>query len=134
MRVLVVNAGSSSLKVRLLDAADSLSAELDLPAPEPGGENADLVRALARVGDVDAVGHRVVHGGDRFREAVVVDDAVTDRIDAFESCDDGVELVLVDDRLWRIEVMLAQQLVMRTEQPELHAARSGVDDEDPHSA
>jgi len=82
VRVLVVNAGSSSLKVRLLDAADGLSAELDLPAPEPGGENADLVRALARVGEVDAVGHRVVHGGERFREAVVVDDAVTEALGA----------------------------------------------------
>src|SRR2546430_7757836 len=33
MRVLVVNAGSSSLKLRLLDAADELVAERELPAP-----------------------------------------------------------------------------------------------------
>ena len=82
MRVLVVNAGSSSLKVRLLDGADDLSAELDLPAPDPAGDDAELVRALAGVGDADAVGHRVVHGGERFREAVAVDDGVIAALEA----------------------------------------------------
>ncbi len=76
MRVLVVNAGSSSLKVRLLDAADGLAEELDLPAPDPEDENAALVEALAGIGDADAVGHRVVHGGERFQTAVAVDDGV----------------------------------------------------------
>ncbi len=31
---------------------------------------------LRRMGDIDAVGHRVVHGGQLFRESVLVDDAV----------------------------------------------------------
>ena len=31
--------------------------------------------AIAGVGDVDAVGHRIVHGGERFRDAVRIDDA-----------------------------------------------------------
>jgi len=60
--VLVVNAGSSSLKVSLLG---------------PGGVLRGTYDDLAAVGDapVDAVGHRVVHGGGR-ADAVVVDDAV----------------------------------------------------------
>jgi acetate kinase len=62
VRVLVVNAGSSSLKVRLLDPDDALVREPDLPPPRPGEDNADLVDPLGGVGPVDAVGHRIVHG------------------------------------------------------------------------
>ena len=72
MRVLVVNAGSSSLKLRLLGPDDELEAERDLRAP--GGEA--LEAALADLPLPDAVGHRVVHGGARFRDAVLVDDGV----------------------------------------------------------
>jgi acetate kinase len=72
VRVLVVNAGSSSLKLRLLGPGDELEAERDLP---PDDREA-LDAALAELPAPDAVGHRVVHGGARFREAVRVDDGV----------------------------------------------------------
>ena len=72
MRVLVVNAGSSSLKLRLLGPGDELEAEHDL-APDDGDA---LLAALADVPAPDAVGHRVVHGGARFSDAVLVDDDV----------------------------------------------------------
>jgi acetate kinase len=62
-----VNAGSSSLKLRLLGPDDELLESHDLPA------GADVRVPDARV---DAVGHRVVHGGTRFREPVLVDDLV----------------------------------------------------------
>jgi acetate kinase len=71
-RVLVVNAGSSSLKLRLLGPGDELEAAPDVP---PGDARA-LEAALAAMPRPDAVGHRVVHGGERFREAVLVDDEV----------------------------------------------------------
>jgi acetate kinase len=71
-RVLVVNAGSSSLKLRLLASGDELEAERDLPPDDPGALDA----ALAAMPRPDAVGHRVVHGGERFREAILVDDEV----------------------------------------------------------
>ncbi len=74
MRVLVVNSGSSSLKLRVLDGDTVLSTE-DLPAVgslDPG----DLRAAIERLGAVDAVGHRIVHGGERFREPVVIDGEV----------------------------------------------------------
>ena len=70
MRVLVVNAGSSSLKLRLLGADDELLGSCDL---EPGG---DVEAALAGLGEADASGHRVVHGGARFIDPVAIDDAV----------------------------------------------------------
>ncbi|MGZ4753221.1 MAG: acetate/propionate family kinase, partial [Oryzihumus sp.] len=57
--ILVVNAGSTSLKLHLVDEAGRAErvAELDTVAPD----------------GVGAVAHRVVHGGDRFREPVVID-------------------------------------------------------------
>jgi acetate kinase len=75
LRVLVANAGSSSLKLRLLGSADELIAKRDL---DMGGElDGDAVAAaLAAIGDADAVGHRIVHGGPRFRSAVRLDDSV----------------------------------------------------------
>ena len=39
-RILVVNAGSSSLKLRVLDAADELVASADLPAPRGAADAA----------------------------------------------------------------------------------------------
>jgi acetate kinase len=69
--VLVVNAGSSSLKVRLLGPDDELLGTRDLEADAEG-----LDAALAALGRADAVGHRIVHGGERFREPVVIDNEV----------------------------------------------------------
>ena len=68
LAVLVVNAGSSSLKLRLVGPDDELMGARDLP-PQP----ADLTAELEALGAPDAVGHRIVHGGERFREPVLVD-------------------------------------------------------------
>ncbi|MGD1050753.1 MAG: acetate/propionate family kinase [Solirubrobacteraceae bacterium] len=77
MRVLVVNAGSSSLKLTLLDADDQTLASRELAAPGDRVDPAELRAALdGGLGDADVVGHRIVHGGERFREAVVVDAGV----------------------------------------------------------
>ncbi len=58
--MLVVNAGSTSLKLSVLtgDEAEEVASLENLPR------------------DVTAVGHRIVHGGERFREPVVVDERV----------------------------------------------------------
>lgn len=81
MRVLVVNAGSSSVKLRLLDEHDSLVAERDLDAPRSEVDDAALMAALDGL-DADVVGHRVVHGGTRFREAVRVGEGVLRELQA----------------------------------------------------
>ncbi|MGZ4431509.1 MAG: acetate/propionate family kinase [Gaiellales bacterium] len=57
--ILVVNAGSTSLKLHLVDEAGRAERVAELDTVAPGG--------------VGAVAHRVVHGGDRFREPVVID-------------------------------------------------------------
>jgi len=76
VRVLVVNAGSSSLKLRLLDARDEIVAEADIDAPRAQVDEAALAEWVAGAGTVDAVGHRIVHGGERFRAAVRIEDGV----------------------------------------------------------
>ena len=74
MRVLVVNAGSSSLKLRLLDGEDAILAEDELQAPRAQIDRAALRRALdSPLGEAQAVGHRIVHGGERFHSAVRID-------------------------------------------------------------
>ena len=77
VRVLVANAGSSSLKLSLLDADDSELWASELEAPRAVIEADAVAAALAELPAApDAAGHRIVHGGERFRDAVVVDDEV----------------------------------------------------------
>lgn len=68
--VLVVNAGSTSLKLRLVDEEEQ-------------------VREVASLADVaadelDAVAHRVVHGGPRLRSPVLIDEAIRQEIHHLE--------------------------------------------------
>jgi acetate kinase len=74
LRVLVVNAGSSSLKVSLLDEHD------DAVAVETIDAGADPGAVLSRIERPDAVGHRVVHGGERFSHAVRIDGEVKEAL------------------------------------------------------
>jgi acetate kinase len=74
--ILVVNAGSSSLKLRVLDAADAVVATADLPAPRGTTDAAAIADAVAGFGEIGAVGHRIVHGGTRYSGPVWIDDVV----------------------------------------------------------
>jgi acetate kinase len=81
MRVLVVNAGSSSLKLTLLDGDDTVIAAQELDAPRAHADPHQIRGALDTVlCEADAVGHRIVHGGERFREAVRIDADVEARM------------------------------------------------------
>jgi len=90
MKVLVVNTGSTSVKYQLyeMDTETQLAAgkvERIGSSETPDARAAmtrilaDLVRAdgpIARVEDIGAVGHRVVHGGERLVRPVLIDDEV----------------------------------------------------------
>jgi acetate kinase len=76
VRILVVNAGSSSLKLRLLGEADDVLASVDLDAPRGVTDVQSLAGAVEGLGRADAVGHRIVHGGTRFKDAVRIDAGV----------------------------------------------------------
>jgi acetate kinase len=68
----VINAGSSSVKLRFVDETDRLISSQDLGPPDDG--LADHIRDFVRdLGVVDAVGHRVVHGGARYTRSAIVD-------------------------------------------------------------
>jgi acetate kinase len=81
-RILVVNAGSSSLKLRVLGPADEVEGVADLPAPRGVTDAAELEGAIRGLGRVDAVGHRIVHGGKVFTGPVLIDPIVVRRIEA----------------------------------------------------
>jgi acetate kinase len=69
--ILVVNAGSTSLKLHLVDEIE-------------GSEPQDAIEAVAPE-RISAVAHRVVHGGPEFRDPVLIDAAVRERIFALEA-------------------------------------------------
>ena len=80
MAVLVVNAGSSSLKLSVLDEQDGVQRSASLPLQQGQVDEAALRAELERGGPVDAVGHRVVHGGSEFVDPVVIDQDVMGRL------------------------------------------------------
>jgi acetate kinase len=75
VRVLVANAGSSSLKLRVLDANDAILDTADLP-PAAELDRSAIEEFLDGGQGFDAVGHRLVHGGRELRRSVLVDDDV----------------------------------------------------------
>ena len=81
-RVLVVNAGSSSLKLRLLADDGSVTRSVDVAGWDGG---AGALSDLGGEARIDAAGHRVVHGGSLFTGPVVVDDEVEARIESLTS-------------------------------------------------
>ena len=116
MNVLVINAGSSSLKYQLLDTgtqevlAKGLCERIGIDGKftykAPGKATIDAVDVpmpthsegikavldalvdpvngvLASMSEIDAVGHRVVHGGETFADSVKIDDKV---MAALEEC------------------------------------------------
>lgn len=115
LKILVINAGSSSLKYQLFDTdtRDVLAKGLcerigidgkvkhSVPGQETYVEEAEMknhgdatrivirlltegdTAVLSSLSEINAVGHRVLHGGSEFTESVIVDDRV---IDAIRKC------------------------------------------------
>lgn len=90
MRVLVVNCGSSSVKYHLINLSDGsrvVSGKIQ-SIGEDGGEYKTHQQALetvvSEIGEqnVDAVGHRVVHGGAQFVEPAIINAEVLKEIEA----------------------------------------------------
>lgn len=70
MRVLTVNTGSSSVKLRVLDRDDEVVATRDSTPESLADDVGDLLEGI------DAVGHRVVHGGPHHVAPEVLTDAL----------------------------------------------------------
>lgn len=113
MKVLVVNAGSSSLKYQLIDMTnESVIAKgncekIGLPTSfvsikingkekvlnvkldnhEQAMENVIkllLENAISSLSEIDAVGHRVLHGGEIYTHSVLVDDEVLEKLESLK--------------------------------------------------
>jgi len=84
MRVLVVNAGSSSLKVSLVGANDAELESHAFKASAGRFKKAELEAAIRAMDGVDAVGHRVVHGGPRYTASVPIDARVVAYLHSIE--------------------------------------------------
>jgi acetate kinase len=81
VRILCVNAGSSSVKLSSIADGERTVAERQLATPHSTLDPDELGAALTDgLADADAVAHRVVHGGVRFREAVVLDQSSVDEL------------------------------------------------------
>lgn len=87
MRILVINMGSSTVKLSVteLPAGDPLF-KAELPIGKRDVE--DVLRTIPalleaeKVPRIEAVGHRVAHGAGRFREATRIDDSVIAEIES----------------------------------------------------
>lgn len=88
MTILVINAGSSSIKYQLFDGqqASPLASGMIDRIGEPGAAVANHLQALEQVvgqlkasgalaslDQLTAIGHRVVHGGEQFSQPVLID-------------------------------------------------------------
>ena len=88
MQILVLNAGSSSLKYQIIDTDTGESLYSGLVENIGDGESgpthreaiAQALQSVPRGVRIDAVGHRVVHGGARFVEPAIITPEVQDHI------------------------------------------------------
>lgn len=85
MRVLVVNAGSSTLKVQIVGSDDDIEADASLDRWDGSIDATALRRLLGGAEEVDAVGHRFVHGGRDLTAATVITPDVEATIEGLTS-------------------------------------------------
>jgi len=84
VKVMVVNAGSSSLKLSVI-VEDRRVAERSIERWDGTDESDALREFVAEAGEVDAVGHRVVHGGPHYLTATHIDDDLLAYLDSADS-------------------------------------------------
>jgi acetate kinase len=82
VNIFVVNAGSSSLKLCLLDDANRVIAAEDLVGPDPSHVGDALSTFIDKHPKFEAAGHRVVHGGSMFRQPILLDDHADQALEA----------------------------------------------------
>ncbi|MDD5729586.1 MAG: acetate kinase [Candidatus Omnitrophica bacterium] len=86
MRILVINCGSSSIKYKLflMPGGKLISKGLIEHIGEKGSEIQDhytgLKRILKEIDHIDLVGHRVVHGAEKFKKPALIDSSVIRQI------------------------------------------------------
>jgi acetate kinase len=77
MKILVLNSGSSSIKYKFFDNLKEIKSGV---LEEVKDYHSDIEKILDEVGKIDAVAHRVVHGGEKFIESIIITDEVIEDI------------------------------------------------------
>ncbi len=117
MKILVVNAGSSSMKYQLIDmetetviakglcerigisgnishkTADGRALSYDTPFPDHAAAFREMIKVLTEgegkvinsMDEIAAVGHRGVHGGEKFASSLLITDEILDTVDELSS-------------------------------------------------
>lgn len=71
--ILVLNAGSTSIKYKLFDETEKqLICDEFIEVEDYEKAMKELLRKIINHGEIVAVGHRVVHGGDKFRQPLLL--------------------------------------------------------------
>lgn len=81
MRLLVVNVGSSTLKLSIVEEEQLVAAE-NLSVSVSGLDEEAVEKVIRAHRPVDAVGHRIVHGGTELTGPVLLEERVRHRLDA----------------------------------------------------
>ena len=77
MKILVLNCGSSSVKYQVIETATQEKiVDADLQRVTDHAAAIQTILGQLDLTDIKAVGHRVVHGGEKFRQSVVVNEDV----------------------------------------------------------
>src|SRR5438128_2448577 len=115
MRVLVLNAGSSSLKASVVESSsDATLAESTTSwSPDDGAAQSrsqTVASAIAELtsaaeGTIRAIGHRIVHGGTAFNGPTIVDDDALEQIEALD------ELAPLHNRIAAETIRTARRLL-----------------------
>ncbi len=85
LRVLALNAGSSTLKASLVAGARVLAATTSTWGDDREVTVREAIASVVadgRLGEIEAIAHRVVHGGERFVNHTLLDDAAVEAITA----------------------------------------------------
>jgi acetate kinase len=82
VHILVINVGSSSLKACVLDDDDAVLASKDWSSPGPEDLSRLLGDFLDDAPSVDAVGHRIVHGGSKFTRPILLNEGIDEALTA----------------------------------------------------
>ncbi len=75
--VLVINSGSTSIKYKVFDWKLKLMAEGNEENVQDHEEALKkILRNIINIGEIKAIGHRVVHGGDKFSQPTIINDEI----------------------------------------------------------
>ena len=85
MKILVLNCGSSSVKYQVVETTTKEKiVDADIQRVTDHATAIQEILASVDLSEIKAVGHRVVHGGEKFQHSVIVDDEVLAEMDRIE--------------------------------------------------